>query len=237
MLTYLPVNRRVHFLHFRDAPIHDASYRMIKCVDFLRRELTDERFGMDLCIEQDLIGICIADRAHDRMIVDEDAYLLARMRRGQRSKQVNGKFRTPNVGSLGRVFGNRIKVSVCNHIRLCHFLLITHVEPGSVIEMQRETDVARRFFAKFLMLQTTHEHQVEDKVDRIRHPEIDERAMKLDPGHSPVLQSCIEGFVDAHSDCDGLLHGGLCYGSSNKIALEIFVDEEKIRKFGHVTEQ
>jgi hypothetical protein len=63
--------------NFFYSPCHDGKNGVVELVVFFAREFPYEGLRMNLRVEQDFIRIRVADRTEYRVVVDEDADLLA----------------------------------------------------------------------------------------------------------------------------------------------------------------
>ena len=131
---------------------------------------------MDACLEEDFVGIGVADGAQDRVVVQQHSDLFAAVPGGQAPECFLGEIIGEDVHAL-RVESRDVGGSArFGQVEFCHFLFIGEMERASVVEFDRGAPPPRGFLRLHLVVEASGEHQVQDKLLARGESEQEERS-------------------------------------------------------------
>lgn len=227
------LNGSGRLLHFVNAPLQHGANRFVQILQCDGVKTSHQGFGMNACFEQNFIRVRVSDGAYNRLIVDEDPNLLPSVMGGDLLELLRRECRREDVDSLSGKAGDSFVPLVGGEIDLRHFLPVTEVEYGSVVQRQRQAEIRFRRFSRLEVLDSSREHEVDDQFEVRGEEEVEEWSAEADFPDSVSSHHVCKGALQEHPDHDRLPHLGLENGTPGDAGVKIVFYVDEIRDFWH----
>jgi hypothetical protein len=184
------------------SPLQYAAYGRVEAFELGVGEMSDECLWMNAGLEEDLVGVCVPDRAKNRLVIEKHTNLLSPVLCSEGEKRVASEFARQYIHTLFPESGNSLVLSPCCTIHLRHECVVREVESGGVVKFKGSTEMAFGVFPGALVLEASGKHQIDDQLAIGRKEEL----KKWPPGghrcnlisNKRAIQWLVEGGADDH---------------------------------------